>query len=126
MTWRSVTRSGGRSGWGRWSGQKDGALGDQCALGSISRAARLFDFIREGKIPMNKANGPVDRIKIGLAIALLVTLLGCVGYVGGGYGGAVLVPEPDVYVFGGDYERGREVHEYSHRGVESRELAHPG
>ena len=74
---------------------------------------------------VNKANGPVDRIKMGLGIALLAALMGCVGYVGGGYGGAVVVPEPDVYLFGGGYERGRDVHAYSHRGSESRAVAHP-
>jgi len=74
---------------------------------------------------MNKTNGPVDRIKVGLGIALLAILTGCVGYVDGGYGGAVVVAEPDVYVFGGGYyERGRDVHEYSHRGSESRAVAH--
>jgi hypothetical protein len=67
-------------------------------------------------------------IKIGLGIALLATLTGCVGvgYVDGGYGGAVVVPGPDVYVFGGGYERGRDVHAYSNRGVASRAAAHPG
>jgi hypothetical protein len=70
-------------------------------------------------------NGLVDRIKIGLGIALLATLTGCVGYVGGGYGGAVVVAEPDMYVFGGGYERGRDVHDYSHRGSVSRAAAHP-
>jgi hypothetical protein len=74
---------------------------------------------------MNKADGPVNRIKIGLGIALLAALTGCVGYVGGGYGGAVVVPGPDVYFFGGGYERGRDVHEYSRRGSESRAVAHP-
>ena len=76
---------------------------------------------------MNKANGPVDRIKIGLGIVLLATLTGCVGYVDGGYGGAVVVAGPDVYVFGGGYyDRGRDVHAYSHRGAVSRAVAHPG
>jgi hypothetical protein len=75
---------------------------------------------------MNKANGLVDRIKIGLAIALLAALTGCVGYVDGGYGGAVVVAGPDVYLFGGGYERGRDVHDYSRRGGESRAVAHPG
>lgn len=79
---------------------------------------------------MNKANGPVDRIKLGLGIAVLAALTGCVGYVDGGYvdggyGGGVVVAEPDIYVFGGGYERGRDVHEYSHRGVASRASAHP-
>jgi hypothetical protein len=90
----------------------------------------IFDFFREGTIRMNQANGPVNRIKIGLGIALLATLTGCVGYVdggyvGGGYGGAVVVAEPDVYIFGGGYERGRDVHDYSHRGAESHAAAHP-
>jgi hypothetical protein len=77
------------------------------------------------KINMKKASGPVDRIKIGLGIALLTVLMGCVGYVDGGYGGTVVVPGPDVYLFGGGYDRGRDVHDYSHRGSESRAVAHP-
>jgi len=75
---------------------------------------------------MNKTNGPVDRIKIGLGIALLAALTGCVdGYVGvdGGYGGTVVVAEP-LFV-GGVYERGGDVHGYSHRGSVSRAVAHP-
>jgi hypothetical protein len=75
---------------------------------------------------MNKGNGLVDRIKIGVAIALLAALTGCVGVVGGGYGGAVVVPGPDLFLFGGDYDRGRDVQDYSHRGSESRGAAHPG
>jgi hypothetical protein len=90
----------------------------------------LFDFLCEGKVRMNKTNGPIGRIKMALGIALLAALMGCVGYVdggyGGGYGGAVVVTEPDVYVFGGGYyERGRDVRDYSHRGSESRAVAHP-
>ena len=77
------------------------------------------------KIKRNKANGPVDRIKIGLGIAVLAGLTGCVGYVDGGYGGGVVVAEPDVYFFGGGYDRGRDVHDYSRRGGESRAAAHP-
>ena len=75
---------------------------------------------------MNKGNGPVDRIKMGLGIVLLATLMGCVGYVDGGYGGAVVVPGPDVYVFGGGYGRGHDIHAYSNRGAASRAVAHPG
>jgi hypothetical protein len=45
--------------------------------------------------------------------------------VDGGYGGAVVVPAPDVYVFGGGYERGREAHDYGRRGYESRAAARP-
>jgi hypothetical protein len=86
----------------------------------------IFDFFREGKIRMNKANGPVNRIKIGLGIALLATLTGgCVGWVDGGYGGGVVVAEPDMYFFGGGYDRGRDVHGYSDRGSVSRAAAHP-
>jgi len=33
---------------------------------------------------MNKPNGLIDRIKLGLSIAWLVVLTGCCGYVGGG------------------------------------------
>ena|ERR1035437_3676409 len=62
----------------------------------------------------------------GLGMALLATLTGCVGYVDGGYyGGPVVVPGPDVYFYGGGYERGHDVRAYSHRGVESRTVAHP-
>lgn len=77
---------------------------------------------------MNKANGPAGQVKIGLGIALLAVLTGCVDYMGGGYGGPVMVPGPDMYFFGGYggyYERGRDVRHYSHRGFESRALAHP-
>jgi hypothetical protein len=86
---------------------------------------------------MNKANGPVvKRIRIALGLVLLIALAGCLGYVDGGYGGAVVVPEPDLYLFGGGYygggyygggyERGRDVHAYSHRGAASRAVAHSG
>jgi hypothetical protein len=74
---------------------------------------------------IDKANDPVAGIKIGLGVALLAALMGCVGYVDGGYGGAVVVPGPDVYFYGGGHERGRDVRVYSHRGVESRAIAHP-
>ena len=76
---------------------------------------------------MNKANGLVDRVTIALGIALLAALTGCLGFVGGGgdYGGEVVVPGPDLYIFGGGYDRGRDVHDYSHRGHESRAAARP-
>ena len=35
-----------------------------------------------------------------------------------------VVVEPDVYLFGGDYYRGRDAHNYSRRGFESRGAAH--
>jgi len=39
---------------------------------------------------------------------------------------AEVVIEPDMYLFGGDYDGGRYVHNYSHRGFESRGAAHFG
>ena len=92
----------------------------------IKQKTTFFNFFREGKFRMNKANGPVGRIKIGLGIALVGALTGCVGFVdGGGYGGDVVVPGPDVYLFGGGYDRGRDVHGYSQRGFASRAVARP-
>lgn len=55
-----------------------------------------------------------------LAIMLFTMLTGCVGYVEGGYGTAVVVPPPHVSFYGGYYERGPDVHIYSHRGYDSR------
>ena len=58
---------------------------------------------------MNKANSPVERIKIGLVIGLLATLTGCAGYWTEGYYGDTMMvsgPEPDMYLFGGDYYGG--------------------
>jgi hypothetical protein len=57
-----------------------------------------------------------------LCMTFFITWTGCVGYVGPDGGGGVVVtpPEPDVVIFGGDYDRGRDVHAYSHRGYESR------
>ena len=63
----------------------------------------------------------------GLGVGLLAALTGCVGYVDGGYyGGPVVVPGPSVYFWGGDYDRGRDVHVYSQRGYESRAAVHRG
>jgi hypothetical protein len=59
-------------------------------------------------------------IQIVLGIALMTALAGCVGYVDGGGGGAVIVPGPDVFLFGGGYDRGHDEHGFSHRGFESR------
>jgi hypothetical protein len=64
-------------------------------------------------------------IKIKPLFGLLAVLTGCVGYVAGGYyDGAVVAPEPDEYLFGGEYYRGHDAHDYSHRGSESRAAAH--
>jgi hypothetical protein len=83
---------------------------------------------------MKKTTGLVDRIKLGLGVTLLVISTGCIVPVGGGYGGGdVVVPgPPDLFLFGGDYGRGRDsgggrdVHAYSQRGAASRAAAHPG
>ena len=82
---------------------------------------------------MNKANGPIERIKMGLVIGLLAALTGCAWYGGGDYYGYYGdegyyygEPGPDLFLFGGDYYRGRDAHNYSHRGFESRRAAHPG
>jgi hypothetical protein len=55
-----------------------------------------------------------------LCMALFLTMTGCVGYVDGGGGGVYVTPPEPVVVFGGDYDRGHDVHDYSHRGYESR------
>jgi hypothetical protein len=51
-------------------------------------------------------------------IALLLSLTGCVGYVQGDGGGAV-VAEPDFFWFGG-YDDGGRARGYGQRGAESR------
>lgn len=76
------------------------------------------------KANQKQGDDMVYRIQIWVGIALLAIITGCVGYVDGGYG-AVVVPGPDVHFYGGFYERGRDVHVYSHRGYESRGAAHP-
>ncbi len=78
---------------------------------------------------MTQTHNPFALIKIGLSLIVLTALTGCVGYVdgGGGYGGTVVVPGPAVAVYGGGfYERGGDVHGYSHRGFASRAVAHGG
>ena len=67
------------------------------------------------------------RLQVAVGMVLLFALTGCVGYVDGGYGGgAVVVAQPDVYLFGGGYyggghyDHGRDVHGYSQRGADSR------
>lgn len=60
-----------------------------------------------------------------LGAVLLLTLTGCVGFVGGGYGGGVVVAQPDVVLFGGGYDNGHDVHDYSQRGSASHAAAHP-
>lgn len=79
---------------------------------------------------MNKANSLVGRIKLALGIALLAVLSGCIGVVGDDgddveYDDEVVVPGPDLFIFGGGFDRGRDAHDYSHRGHESRAAARP-
>ncbi len=64
--------------------------------------------------------------RIAPLVMLLTVLAGCVGYVDGGYVGPAVVAGPDLYLFGSGYDRGRDVHNYSRRGAESRSVAHPG
>ena len=78
---------------------------------------------------MNQTNNLVKQAKIGLAVALLAAFTGCAGYVegGGGYGGTAFVAGPVVGIYGGGvYERGGDVHGFSHRGFTSRAVAHGG
>jgi hypothetical protein len=75
---------------------------------------------------MNKTKTLVDRIKIGLAIAMLTALTGCVGVVGGGggwWGGGWWGGDGGWW---GGRDRGRDVHAYSARGAASRGAAHGG
>ena len=58
---------------------------------------------------------------------LALVLTGCVGVEGGGYygGTAVVDTGPDVVFWGGDYHHSHDAYRYSHRGYESRAVAHP-
>ena len=93
-------------------------------------ALRAADSRAWGSSParakMRLASIPAVRITIALGIALLAIMSGCVGYVGGGYGGAVVVPVPGVFFYDGFNEGGPYWHAYSRRGAESRAWAHPG
>ncbi len=77
------------------------------------------------------------RLRLGIGMAVVIPLVGsltgCLGYVDGGYGGYGddggyydVGPGPDLFLFGGDYDRGRDVQAYSHRGSASRATAHAG
>ena len=60
-------------------------------------------------------------------LVLVAISIGCAGCVVGGYGGGGVVARgPDMYVFGGDFGRGGDVHGYSNRGMASRAAAHSG
>ena len=81
---------------------------------------------------MKKWRGPVDRIKIGLAMAAWMAFAGCVGcwdgggYYDGGYGGPVGVDIEAPFFFSGFFDRGYDVRAYSHRGHASHAVAHMG
>ncbi len=77
---------------------------------------------------MNRLMALIGWIKVCLGIALVVGSAGCIVPVGGGYVGDVVVPRPDLVVFGGGggYDRGRDVHACSERGYSSRAVAHGG
>jgi hypothetical protein len=74
---------------------------------------------------MNKVKYLVYQIKIGLVIGLLTALTGCATYGGGGYYNNGYSDVGDGYLFGGSYDNGRDVHNYSQRGSASRGAAHP-
>ena len=75
---------------------------------------------------MNKTKYLMNPIKMGLVMGLLTTLIGCVVVGGGGYYRDGYYDDGGIFLFGGGHDGGREVHEYSHRGFESRGEAHPG
>lgn len=69
----------------------------------------------------------VDRIKLGMAIAGLTVLTGCIGVVDdGGYSGGEVGWWGGWWGGGGGYDRGHDVQTYSARGATSREAAHGG
>ena len=67
-----------------------------------------------------------------MVLAITGSLMGCLGYADGGYGGYGDYgsyddgPGPDLYLFGGNYDRGRDVQAYSQRGSMSRSTVHAG
>ena len=74
---------------------------------------------------MDETNVHVGWIKIGLLTGLLMAVAGCAGtWSEGYYGNAVVVQEPDQYLFGGVYYNRHDAHDYSHRGAHSRGAAH--
>jgi hypothetical protein len=92
----------------------------------------MLDCFPERNIHMNKTNALADRLMLGLGIGILVVSTGCIVPVGGGGYGGDVVSGPNMAFYGGDYDRGhdfdrgRDVHVYSERGVTSRAAAHPG
>jgi hypothetical protein len=75
---------------------------------------------------MKRKLGWFELLTLGFALVTLGTLTGCVGYVGDGYGSAVVVAEPHAYFYTGDYGWGRNAYGYGHRGYYSRSYGHGG
>ena len=75
---------------------------------------------------MKKSSHPARRLKLGLGIALLAFVSGCVGYVDPGYGPVVVRPWYGGWFYDGFYDGGTSWHDYGHRGFESRGIAHGG
>jgi len=100
----------------------------------IDQKNTFLTFSRKGNIHLKKKHGLVDRSMIGLGIVLgiglLVTLTGCIGFVGGdgGYVGGGWWGDDGGWWGGGGrgYDRGHDVHVYSVRGAASRGAAHGG
>jgi hypothetical protein len=80
----------------------------------------LRKFFFELRCDMKTRSWLSEAAGIAFCGTLLITLTGCVSPEGRSGGGAVEPAPPDVVVFGGDYDNGREVQEYSQRGYESR------
>jgi len=90
--------------------------------GSLITAAYPVWLARMNTVPVL-----VKQLKIGLAIAVLTALTGCIGFVdGGGYGYDDGGWWGGWWGGGGGYDRGRDVHGYSARGAASRGAAHGG
>ena len=86
-----------------------------------------------GSVPANRhAKSLAGQIRLLFGLVALITVIGsltgCVGYADGGYGGygdyGSYDEGPDLYLFGGDYGRGRDEQAYSHRGSMSRASVH--
>ena len=74
---------------------------------------------------MHKTKSLVQEVALAAGVLVAAIFTGCVGYVDGGYGGgAVVVHEPDTYIYGGSYESVHDVNVYSHRGAVSRTVVH--
>jgi hypothetical protein len=83
---------------------------------------QLRKFFFELRCDMKTRSWFWEAAGISFCGSLLIALTGCAGYSEGPSGGVAEVGPfpPDVVVFGGDYDNGREVQEYSQRGYESR------